>query len=368
MTTQDTPFGAVQDHNFDELIQDSLAEFLARRGLSSEKLELDRRVGRPTPQLASDASQEIAEDVLRQIGPDFPVWQTPNENQLKFDISHNSIWGRALESLDLLIRVAIEAGSNMHRRYFEEARQSQDFKFMVLNGLFARACQVSRSVMVLLAAGYGDAALSRWRTLHELSVYVSIILKYEEIGMEVAERFLDHGVVATLKMAKENHRQNQREGLSGNSKESLASFGKHYKEVVKKYEESFLEPYGWIAHIIPSPSLEKLEKKVGLRSYRAMYMLSNQFVHSNSYGLYVARGDTNHSIGISAGPISEGVALPGRLTAVSLFNIGYNVLMNKRRIRDIVLIRLLNYIKEMSKVEFSTGEKRLADLEDTTAS
>ena len=239
---------------------------------------------------------------------------------------------------------------------------------MVLNGLFARACQVSKSVLVLLAAGYGDAALSRWRTLHELSVYLSIILKYEEVGMRVAERFFDHGSVATFKMVKEHHRQKLREGLSSNSSESLASFGKHYKEVAEKYEDSFLEPFGWISHIIPDPSLEKLEEKVGLSSNRAVFMLSNHYVHSNSYGLYISRGDTNHSIGISAGPSSGGIALPGSYTTVSLYNIAFNVLMSKRRIRDIVSIRLLQFAKEMSKIEFSNGEKRLNDLESGKSS
>lgn len=88
MTTDGFPSGTVQDHDFDELIQNSLSEFLAKHNMSADKVKLDSSVGKPTPKLAVKASWEIAEDVFRQIGPDFPVWQPANENQLKFDIAH----------------------------------------------------------------------------------------------------------------------------------------------------------------------------------------------------------------------------------------------------------------------------------------
>ena len=66
-----------------------------------------------------------------------------------------------------------------------------------------RGCQVSREVLMLLKNGLADGAHGRWRTLQELAVTASFILKY---GNDVATRYLCHADIDTFSEM-EKHRE-----------------------------------------------------------------------------------------------------------------------------------------------------------------
>ena len=360
MTDSNDPFIVSPDHNFDDLMQDSLDRFLAKNSLPAGRYNLSGRIPMPPSDIVDRVVVSTAESVLRAISLGSPVWETHKHNQLKFDRVHDFVWTRALDCLELFIRLSVEAGSNLYSAFCQDAAQAQDYKFAALIRLYARACQVSRSILVLLRAGYADAAFSRWRTLHEMSVYVRIIDKYEKLGLDVAERYVDYGAMQQSRLVKEMQKQSLQAGLAGMSRESLAKAGRAYNKVVSKYDEAFRKSYGWVAHIIPDPDIEKLEDKVGLSSGRALYRLASHIVHASSYNLLSPLGKTKGDPKITTGPSNNGVYLPGVATTTSLHNIAFTMLTDRNRFRDCVAIQMIKDLQVETKDEFARADALLA--------
>ena len=359
MAASDDPLIVSPDHNFDELMQNSLDRFLEEHGLPAGRFSLSSRIPTPASHIVDRAVVVTAESVLKAISLDSPVWETHKENKAKFDAVHELLWNRALDCLELFIRLSVEAGSNLYDAMCLEAAHAQDYKFAALMRLYARACQVSHSILVLLRGGYADAAFSRWRTLHEMSVYVWIIDKYEKRGVDVAERYIDYGAMEQCRLVREMQKQSLRAGLPGISRESLARASKVYNEIVSKYNEAFRKSYGWVAHIIPDPDIEKLEDKVGLSSGRALYRLANHIVHASSYNLFSPLGKTKHDPKITTGPSNNGVYLPGVATTTALHNIASKILTDKCRFRDGVAIQMIKDLQAKTKEEFAKADALL---------
>ena len=59
-----------------------------------------------------------------------------------------------------------------------KARDSDSALIEALLHLHARGCQVASEVEVLLEAGFADGALSRWRTLHEVTTVACFLHKH----------------------------------------------------------------------------------------------------------------------------------------------------------------------------------------------
>jgi hypothetical protein len=84
---------------------------------------------------------------------------------------------------------ARETGEAFHQKHVAGASEDNDLVFFAMVGLHARACRISEEVMALMRAGFGQAAMTRWRALHEVAVVASFI---KEHGEETARRYFAH--------------------------------------------------------------------------------------------------------------------------------------------------------------------------------
>ncbi|MBI3916080.1 MAG: hypothetical protein HY322_03625 [Betaproteobacteria bacterium] len=105
-------------------------------------------------------------------------------------------WGKAFDSYERFLAVAVDAGSaaNSYRR--SEKRGKPGALVEAIARVHARA------VLTLLASGYADGAHARWRTLHELAVVAALLSGHND---DLAERYLRHGheVVESLRAARQ---------------------------------------------------------------------------------------------------------------------------------------------------------------------
>jgi hypothetical protein len=102
-------------------------------------------------------------------------------------------WGKALAKLRTLLTIAREwTGGAFERWQHAKAAGQKSHLTDVMLRLLVRACQVTDEILVLLENGFADAAMARWRTLHEIAIVSAVLAKY---GEEIAERYVYYQIV-----------------------------------------------------------------------------------------------------------------------------------------------------------------------------
>ena len=182
--------------------------------------------------------------------------------------------------------------------------------------LHARACTVADEVLTLLQAGFANAAMARWRTLHELAV-TSLFLR--ERGEPAAERFIAHEAIDALKAARLHQKHARRLGLERLRRRDVDRLKRLVIKRVATFGPSFKKPYGWAAN---GPNDDVLgfadvEKRTSLSHWRPSYKSASHQVHATPNAMFewIAIYGSDGALG---GRSMLGVADPGQRTAISL--------------------------------------------------
>ncbi len=250
-----------------------------------------------------------------------------------------STWGQALESLDALINLVTEAGSDFASEY-HPSDSKPDYKFEALIGLHARACQIAKEVFTLLREGFADGAHARWRSLHEVTVVSKFIFDHDQ---ELAERYLLHHVVEAKKGAYEHKKHAGRLSEPPPTPDELQQLDDDYEALRKRFGDSFLKPYGWAATLLGSkpPNFATIEEKASLDHLRPYYKLASYNVHASAQGILFRLGADPNSTTLVAGPSVFGLADPGHGTALSLLWITTYLLTYQPTMDRIVRLNVL---------------------------
>lgn len=223
---------------------------------------------------------------------------------LDMEQSVKESWPRSLPLLEKFIGLA----SNISIEFYFAYRGGSDGPnslFAVLHELHARACQVAGAILVLLKAGYADDAFARWRTLHEIVVVSSFILKYRE--QNAAAKYQEHGFSNPT-----NHK-------------------------------------GWAAEILGKKSvgIAELEQETDLKEMRKSYRAANYNIHVDSYGSSIRRSlSRRQDMILAAGPSIFGLGIAGHSTAVSLNQVTVTMLRTELDSEFLPALGLLNVLEE----------------------
>ena len=169
-----------------------LTETQVARAKIKSKYELDKAIETLLSKIFSSAPN-IAENVANTITLDTAEYvsniffrkirrtyryslQDRRNVQTRFEENVFSIWGKAINKLEVLLGLAIEVIEHLDKMFHDGKIVYSETKWTVLNRLHGRACQVTAEIICLLKAGYADGAEARWRSLHELSVVSSLYL------------------------------------------------------------------------------------------------------------------------------------------------------------------------------------------------
>ena len=105
---------------------------------------------------------DVVADSLRKATPAMVrhrrKWQQAFEKQLA---AH---WGGAFEAAEAVMKAAFEIGEFHYEKHVPPDGQ-RSYAFEALARLQARALRITEEVLALLKSGYGQAAMSRWRSL-----------------------------------------------------------------------------------------------------------------------------------------------------------------------------------------------------------
>lgn len=109
--------------------------------------------------------------------------------RVEFEARLQRRWSKPLNLLETLLVISSESGESSYNACLQKAKDEENIVFEVLVKIHARACQVAYEILCLLRGGFADGAMTRWRTLHELSVLAYFINKNSN---EVAKMYLEY--------------------------------------------------------------------------------------------------------------------------------------------------------------------------------
>ena len=224
-------------------------------------------LGDEMPRLLVEMGDAAGDELLGTLRDRWPEQeQTEERDRRAFVQRLHERWESPISLLRMMLTVSREFGEMTSRSI---ARLGQDvaLRHRVLTRLHARSCRVFDEVVCLLANGFADGAMARWRTLHEIAVVALFILKQ---GEDTAGRFLDHQSVETYNAAKSYRRFCSQLRYAPMTDEDFAASKLARDETVAKYEHEpgFDSDYGWAAEALRivkrPPYFSDIEKSVGL--------------------------------------------------------------------------------------------------------
>lgn len=218
------------------------------------------------------------------------------------------------------------------------AEKENDYVFLALTRLHAKACLVSQEIAILMKHGYASGAHARWRSLHEIAVTALFIKEHDN---EVAERYLNYRGIEAYYAKKQYKEYSARLHCKPLQEEEERDAINLKNFLVEKYGESFENLYGWASKELNKsrPKFADIEKAVGIEYMRPYYKMASNAVHAESNGTFFNIGlskSADEKI-LLAGPSDSGLADPGSGTAVAL-NLMNAILITSRPTAENLII------------------------------
>jgi Family of unknown function (DUF5677) len=309
---------------FETMISDAISAALEEVGEErlSEILENGDAVHDQMPQMIEQSAGDIVKS-LKRAAPEMLAERREGLGDYNELIMEN--WRPAFDLYEMLCRVAFEAGEDFTRTHSADAASDNDLVFYVLIRLHARACRIAEEVLVLMKNGYGQAAQSRWRTLHAVAVVAAFISTH---GQEVAERYMLHEQIESARAIDEYRDKVDRlEGYEPPTDEEVEEAHQVRHELIDRFGEAFARDYGWAAEALEGNSatkgkgrLQAIEIDVGLDHLRPHYRMASHSAHANPKGILFTPDQVDRETAVLAGPSILGLADPGHGACLSLTN------------------------------------------------
>lgn len=279
--------------------------------------------------------------------------------RLIFEKNIHRIWGKAIDSLEILIILAFECGETFNSFFREKAVIENDLVFEVLTRIHARACQVAYEIFTLLKAGYADGAHARWRCLHELTVIAVFIC---ESGQETAESYLLHEKIDDYKEAISYNEHCAALGYDPIPAADLSDIIKEKSLLLEKYGDSYYGMYGWATKALEKKKVDfiNIEKAVKLDHYRPYYKLACHNVHAGSKGMNYRLGlATSGEEILLAGPSNMGLFDPGVGAARSLNQITIQLMTYDPTFDSLINAKVLGEFRLDVEQQFWKADRKL---------
>ncbi len=309
---------------------------------------------------AENVVKKSADVLLKAIRRQWPAIKAAHEeDRAAFTETIQLLWGDALDKLDMLIATAESVGGQA----VAVARASRSKKRIALTAalgrLHIRGVQVANEVLTLLREGYADAAFSRWRTLHEITV-VAIVLG--DHGEALAIRYLDHDLVEAERAAEVYQRCHPKDAAKRNNTKALKQTMEDYEAVVAQYGSAFRSPYGWAAEALgkEKPTFQHLEEAADQAQMRLQYKAASFGVHAGAKGLTVSVADVFGEGPPGAASIG-GLQEAGAETAYSLVRLTGPLLGPTWSVDKLAGLNVLIRLRDAAAKAFTRGGQAMRD-------
>jgi SpoVK/Ycf46/Vps4 family AAA+-type ATPase len=354
--------GNTDDIAIDRKCRDA-SVFVTDEDLDHVLKDTERFFGEQYESIVRDAAENIADLLYESLAANWPGEYEAQEAEVAAFMGRlERRWGKALAKLRMLLTIAREwTGGAFERWQHAKAAGKTSHLTDVMLRLLVRACQVTDEILVLLENGFADAAMARWRTLHEIAIVSAVIAKY---GEEIAERYVYYQIIESWSAIKAYDRDHKNLGFGPIPKRLKEKTRRDYDKAVKRFGKKFKEENGWAADDLKVTEKERitfarLEQEAGEQYMRSPYKLASYNVHSSPKGIYVKLGSLNGPETYLAGRSNAGLIDPGQHAAVSLsqivqINIGDSLIFD-----DLVAASIVDRLKFEIPREFGKAHSKL---------
>ncbi|MDH4619466.1 DUF5677 domain-containing protein [Brevibacillus sp. AY1] len=193
--------------------------------------------------------------------------------RIEFEARLQRRWSKPINLLETLIVISSESGETCYKACIDKAIEENCTVFEVLVKIHARACQISYEILCLLKGGFADGAISRWRTLHELSVLAAFI---SQNSNEVAKMYLEYEYIESYYEMLEYIRYAPILGFEELTKEEIEKLTESRNDLVSKYGPEYDKPFGWTMSVLPKKerNFKGIEENIKLDHLRPFYKLT----------------------------------------------------------------------------------------------
>lgn len=333
--------------------------------ITSEANEIISKLENSLSDIIESTAEVVSESVFRRIRRSYRFGlKERREAQSQFEEDLYGIWGNAINQLEVLLYLAIEAAEHMLKIVERSGSSYSKAKWMVLSRLHARALQITGEILALVKTGYADGAKARWRSLHEVTVVAAFIFEQED---EVSEQYLAHDVIEEYKSVV------QQAELWPDLKEDeeyltyLNELKIQKTDLILQYGRVFSEDYGWAANALEGqrPTFREIEKKVNLTHFRPDYREASHNVHAGVRGTFARLGlPPGRENLLLSGASDFGLADPGHLTAMSLTQATVSLLQGttNEAIDSIVVMKVIQKQAHLTRKEFWRCHRRITKV------
>lgn len=302
----------------------------------------------------TETSHEYMKAQIREMASE------SREMQESFNKNLYIKWGEAFDLLESFILLALDLGNEFSQEFRASEHSNPSFVFDALVRLHARGCQVASEVKTLITNGFADGAHARWRSLHEISI---VALFIEEHGNEVAEKYLLHDNIESLKSAREFQQYYDALGEEPVPEHVLINLQVIHDNLIKRFGNDYGNDLGWAAKTLGKsrPRIKDIELSVGLEHLRPYYRLASHNIHANPKGLFFKLGLYKNQDLLLAGPSNIGLADPAQATAISLSQLTTSLMMVDPNIDRLVACSVLAKFSNEIADKFVLIQKNLED-------
>ncbi len=332
----------------------------------ADMAELDKRADEllvRLPAIIEKRTEGFSLDVLSSLKKKWPrEWRQQQREMEGFRTRLEGRWEDGLHGLRLLITMALEFGDDFNKDGHAAGGGSNPVAFDVRNRLHARSCQVADEVLCLMANGFADGAMARWRTMQEIAAVVYLI---GEHGDALAERYIAHQIVEARSAAIQYRKHQDKLGQEPISDEEFEAIERDYQAALLVFGNAFAGPYGWAAEHVGKnkPSMADIQEAASIGHLGPYYKMASHNVHANPKGVFFKLGLIGEREVLLAGASNAGLVDPGHATARSLVQIA-SVLMNLNpTIDNLVVVKIMNRLADEIGVALSAAHEKLVEDE-----
>lgn len=274
---------------------------------------------------------------------------------------HNVRWRRPIDQLEIFCELCSELGAEFNEEYRPKAVEEQDMKFEALVGLHARGVLIAHEVLCLLQNGFADGALSRWRSLHEITVVASFLSSSDP---EIAEKYLESFHVQAYKAIRQHQEHAERANLEPFSQEDEIEIKAARDHILKKFGENIDSDYGWAATALgkKKPNFYDIEKATGLDHWRPRYKWASHYMHANFKPRTTLLGVAGMMPqGFLVGQSNSGLTDPAHMMAVTLQVLTTTLILERPTPVNGVMARVLAIMSDQIGEAFLKRERRLME-------
>ena len=306
--------------------------------------ELERMVAEfeeELPEILTGAAKEAAKVMLRSYKRSWSEWHPHVVSEMDgFKANLQARWGEGFDLLRMLIEMSRDQGTAFHRRASRSRSPRNAHLNTALSHLHTRALQIAAEIMTLMAGGFADGAMARWRTLHEVTCVATVL---NDGGDELAERYLTHEIVEAKKALGQYRACHEALGYAPFSSREAARIERDYAAVIGRYGRDFGGDYGWVAgHLgVGRPVFSQIEEAAGRAMMRSHYKMASHNVHAGAKGIAYRLGAFDRHFSGIAGATNVGFVEPGQNLGLSLLHFTMLLLPRRWTLDKIALLTVL---------------------------